>query len=239
MIHLMTATHFGTPKWIDLQLSNIRRHLGKTHVWAFCDGFDISPHLEKFHFCENGDRPGNRSRGSPNHWGKLNRLTELVLESGPAPDDILIWMDSDAFPIAPMGDYLKARFRRFPFLAINRFENHRDVIPHPSFACTTVRFCRRHGLNWRGGAGAAEGGLRDTGGHLYLYLRDRGIAWYRLRRTASLTSHPVHFTIYDRVIYHHACGSRGRSCRLDLKSKRPRERFNEKAMFQEVLRRYT
>jgi hypothetical protein len=60
----------------------------------------------------------------------------------------------------------------------------------------------------------------DPGGELYMYLKNNNIEWYKLLRTRSLTEHPVWFTIYDDLIYHHGAGSRGRLCRLDIKNRK-------------------
>lgn len=218
MIHIITI-HFKTDKWVDLQLRQIDKHISDYKVWTYCDGFDISPHRHKFHFCENFKHSKKITKQtSSNHWIKLNSLTEVVLNDvDTQDDDLLIWLDSDSFPIKNVNDYVSEKISKYPLIAINRVENDGDVIPHPSFTSTSVSFWKRHKLNWNG---LPEGKLdiKDSGGALYVYLKNNNIEWYKLLRTRSLTEHPVWFTIYDDLIYHHGAGSRTRICRHDLKN---------------------
>ena len=216
MIHIITI-HFKTPKWVDLQLKQIDKHTSDYKVWTYCDGFGISPHKHKFHFCENFKQSRSVSKvGFKNHMAKLNSLTQVVLRDvDTQDDDLLIWLDSDSFPVNNVNDYVSGKMSKYPLIAINRPENDGDVIPHPSFTSTSVSFWKRHKLNWNG---IPEGklGTLDPGGELYRYLLNKNIEWYKLLRTRLLTDHPVWFTIYDDLIYHHGAGSRGRCCRLDI-----------------------
>ena len=223
MIHILTV-HFKSDKWIDLQLKQIDKHITNYKVWSYCDGFDISSHKHKFHYC--GVWPAGRERGGQSHWKKLNKLSERVIKDTDTKDgDILIWMDSDTLPINNVNDHISERLSTYSLLAVNRLENAGDVIPHPSFACSTVAFWKKHNLenpkmcNWGGSFIRSKAspkrnrfgeppGTYDNGGSLYFYLLDNNIEWYRMRRTHSLTDHPVYFTIYDNLVYHHAAGSR-------------------------------
>ena len=177
--------------------------------------------------------------GSRNHWLKLNKLTNFVTSQADVrDDDILIWLDSDAFPIGPLEKPLLEYLEHFPFVAVRRDENHRpgalpDKIPHPSFAACRVEFWRTHPLTWAGHRKNAKEGRNDTGGQLLTYLVVNHISWQPLRRTYSLTKHPVWFTIYGNLIYHHGAGSRNRACRagnLNL-------HFKEKKMFAQIAQR--
>ena len=220
MIHIITI-HFKTPKWIDLQLKQIDKHTSDYKVWTYCDGFGISPHKHKFHFCENFKQSKSVPKvGSKNHMAKLNSLTQVVLRDvDTQDDDLLIWLDSDSFPINNVNDYVSGKMSKYPLIAINRPENDGDVIPHPSFTSTSVSFWKRHKLNWNGIPKGKLGTL-DTGGELYRYLLNKNIEWYKLLRTRTLADHPLWFTIYDDLIYHHGAGSRGRHCRLDGKNRK-------------------
>lgn len=216
MIHIITV-HFKTDKWIDLQLKQIDKHVTDYKVWSYCDGFDISPHKHKFHFCENSGVTVKTEY--KNHLLKLNALTEnVVWDEDTKDDDILIFMDSDAFPVNDINDYVVEKLSKYPLLAVYRPENGGDVIPHPSFTCSTVAFWMEDLFPRKkiwGGVHGGELGTSDPGGKLYKYLSRNNIEWYRMRRTQSLTEHPVHFTIYDDIVYHHNAGSRDRTCRLD------------------------
>lgn len=216
MIHIITV-HFETEKWIDLQLMQIDKYISDYKVWVYCDGFDHLPHKDKFYFCK--QHTSKRNEGYLNHMEKLNSLTNVVLNDKKTKDtDILVWLDSDAFPIRDVNDYINEKLLKYPLIAVNRPENAGDVIPHPSFTCTFVSFWKKHKLNWDGvpsdNGPLNKQGLHDPGGKIYKSLLEKNIEWYKLLRTHSLTKHKVFFTIYDDVIYHHGAGSReSKDCR--------------------------
>jgi len=204
MIHVITV-HFKTDEWIDVQLMQIGRHISDYKVWTYFDGFDHLPYEDKFHFCKQYATKCNI--GYLDHIKKLNSLTNVVLNDKKTKDtDILIWLDSDSFPIRNLNDYINEKLLKYPLIAVNRRENDGDVIPHPSFTCTSVSFWKKHKLNWDAFPG--EKILQDPGGKLYKVLLEKNIEWYKLFRTNSLTKHQVFFTIYDDLIYHHGAGSR-------------------------------
>ena len=209
MKHIITV-HHKTNKWIDLQVKQIGKHISNCKVWSYCDGFDILPHRHKFDFCENSNID-IMNGSSLNHMAKLNSLTDIVLKSKDVNEnDLLIWLDSDAFPIKDLDEYISKKMSRYNFIAINRPENGGDRIPHPSFTCSTVSFWKKHNLNWNGLPDIKKHGLNDTGGYIYKVLTSKNIEWYKLLRTSSLTKHEVFFTIYDNLIYHHGAGTRHR-----------------------------
>jgi len=217
MIHIITI-HSKIDKWIDPQLKQISKYISNYKVWAYCDGFNILKHKHKFYFCENFKNENKKKtlEASSDHMVRLNSLTQLVLDDPETQEsDFLIWMDSDAFPVNHVNDYISKKLLEYPLIAVNRPENGGDVIPHPSFTCTHASFWKNHRLNWDGlpvddpkKLCFTGGDLYDTGGKLYKYLLDQNIDWYRLLRTRSLTKHKVFFTIYDDLIYHHGAGSR-------------------------------
>ena len=219
MIHIITV-HFKTDEWIDVQLTQIDKHISDYKLWSYCDGFDISPHKHKFHFCENFSPTIKYRTGYLNHMDKLNSLTKVVMDDDETKDDdLLIWMDSDAFPVDDVNDYVVEKLSKYPLIAVHRLEHAREEFhPHPSFTCTNVFFWKKHKLNWDGVPGIIDDnnpmglnkhGLHDPGGKLYQDLLENNIEWYRMRRTKSLTKHVVFFTIYDNLVYHHGAGSRG------------------------------
>lgn len=216
MKHIITV-HYKTNDWIDLQLKQINKHVSNYKIWTYCDGIDIKSHQFKFHYCENSEIDGSKI-GYLDHMLKLNSLTDVVLSDVDTQDnDLLIWLDSDAFPIKNMDCYVAEKLLRYPLIAVNRPENGGDVIPHPSFTCTTVSFWKEHRLNWNGVPGdnvpTNKHGLHDPGGKMYIDLKEKNIEWYKLLRTRSLTRHEVFYTIYDDLIYHHGAGSRFPECR--------------------------
>lgn len=218
MIHIITC-HYKTDRWIDLQLKYVKKHVKNYKLWAYFDGVDHTPHKHKFDFCQEYI-PQIRKRCELDHIEKLNSLTNIVLKAKKTKDnDLLLWLDSDALPIRDLNRYVNKKLANYCLLAINRPENDGDLIPHPSFTCTTVSFWKKHKLNWDAVPGRLNRrknpyGLYDAGGKLYQDLLEKNIEWYKLLRTKSITKHQVFFTFYDNMIYHHGAGSRTlKSCR--------------------------
>tara|TARA_B100001093_G_C26838441_1_gene1019443 strand:- start:1117 stop:1875 length:759 start_codon:yes stop_codon:yes gene_type:complete len=243
MIHVLTI-HFNSDIWIDLQLAKIKKHIKECKVWSYADGFDISEHKHKFHYLENS-KTIKQKWVSANHWTKLNKLTDCVLnDSNTKNDDILIWMDSDAFPVSDVSDYINKKLKKYSLVAVYRPEEAGDVIPHPSFTCSTVEFWKQHKLTWDGVPKKPrfrhEPGTHDSGGQLYFYMLDNNIEWYKMRRSRSLTEHPVFFTIYDNLVYHHGSGSRKNkrwkpSCRWEHETQMKLE-YNTNEIFNNIKR---
>jgi hypothetical protein len=145
------------------------------------------------------------------HAPKLNELARRVAEDA-ADDDILMFIDGDAFPVAPLDEWLETTLTRYPLAAVRRDENRGDRQPHPCFCVTTVGFWNEIGGDWRPGDRAwpdTDGHpVIDVGGTLYWTLEDRGIEWLPLLRSNAVDLHPVFFAVYGGVVYHHGAGFR-------------------------------
>jgi hypothetical protein len=211
MFHVVTV-HWRSPDWIEPQLRNLGRYLpADTRVYASLNGID-EEFRSRFAFA--ADLSGT-------HPEKLNALADIVSAQA-APDDHLVFIDGDAFPIAPVTPGLLAGT---PLAAVRRDENLGDPQPHPCFCVTTVGFWNEIGGDWRAGyTWTNQLGYRtsDTGGNLLGILREREIAWQPLLRTNGVDVHPIWFGIYGNVAYHHGAGFRGRVARstLDLRHAR-------------------
>ena len=203
MIYLATV-HWMSDRWIDVQLDYLRRNLDRPYeVWAELEGVDPR-HAEKFDFVAD--------LGSLPHAQKLNALADLIAEHAD-PEDTLVFVDGDAFPVAPLGDFLEDRLARYPLAAIRRDENLGDIQPHPSFCATTVGFWQELGGDWSRGPewrwkNALGWSVEDVGGKLLYQLEERGIEWSPLLRTNSGSLHPTLFGVYEHRIYHHGAGFR-------------------------------
>lgn len=202
MFHLLTV-HWRTDRWIDIQLEYLHRHLsGATRTYACLDEVPGNHHT-KF------DWVSTESIGS--HSAKLNRLADVALEQSQDDDDVLIFLDGDAFPISELRSYVNEKLQTYSLLAIKRTENLGDPQPHPSFAATTVGFWKAIQGDWSSGHRwtTADGRRKtDVGGNLLKSLLERAIDWYPLLRTDSIGTDPLLFGVYDRVVYHHGGGFR-------------------------------
>ena len=197
MLHIVTV-HWLDDRWIEPQLRFIRKNVpDEFRVYASLHGIDPARSSEFFY--------AEDSEGT--HPEKLNRLADVV-RGHASPDDLLLFVDGDAFPIAPvteelLGDYSLA--------AVRRDENANSPQPHPCFCLTTVGFWFAIEGDWRGGYmwQAANGDmLTDSGGNLLGVLTERAIPWRPLLRSNRWNLDPLLYAIYGDAVYHHGAGFR-------------------------------
>ena len=216
MIRVATV-HWRDPRWIDVQLRYLARHLPEPYrVYADLEGIDAEYAARFDHV---SDLAAAKSFENPifSHTEKLNALAATIAAEA-APDDVLLFLDGDAFPIAPVGPFLEEKPARYPLAAVRRDENLDDVQPHPAFAATTVGFWQEIGGDWNPGytwPNAAGKEVTDAGGNLLGILRERAVEWYPLLRTNRRNLRPLWFAVYDDLVYHHGAGFRGGLCRRD------------------------
>lgn len=205
MFHVVTV-HWRNTDWINPQLVNIRRHLpADTRVYAALNGIDEEYWSE---FAYAADMPGT-------HPEKLNALAQIVSRDAD-PDDFIVFIDGDAFPIAPVTPELLGGT---PLVAVRRDENLGDPQPHPCFSVTRVGFWNDIGGDWCAGytwTNALGYRTSDTGGNLLGIVREKNIPWRPLLRSNTDSVHPIWFGIYGDVVYHHGAGYRGRVARSTL-----------------------
>jgi hypothetical protein len=209
MIHIATV-HWNTAKWIDIQQYYLRKHLQSPYrIYAWLNNIPFAP-LDSFYY--------TCSKPIISHAVKLNILADVISASSIQDDDILIFLDGDAFPIGDLESLIRQQLKVYPLMAVQRLENNGDIQPHPCFCATTVAFWRRiqgdwnAGYQWQNKDGAW---VSDVGGNLLKQLRAKQVAWYPLRRSNKRNLHPIFFGVYDHVIYHHGAGFREPWTRLD------------------------
>jgi hypothetical protein len=209
MIHVLTV-HWEDERWIDVQLRYLEAHISEPFLtYAFLNGI---PDAHRARFFYSSTEPIR------SHPIKLNLLADIASFNAGAPEDWLLFIDGDAFPIGDVVDFGREKLREFPLLAIQRKENDGDRQPHPSFCLTTVGFWRSVGGNWREERGwPNERGdmVHDVGGNLLGALEDAGSRWYPMLRTNKVDLHPVFFGVYDDLVYHHGAGFRRAWSRAD------------------------
>ncbi len=164
MLHVVTV-HYLSDAWIEPQLRYLRRFTPPdTQVWASLDGIEHGRGFE------------HETTLDGSHADKLNELARRVSEVA-RPDDHVLFLDGDAFPVAPLGPLLAAPDR---LVAVRRDENLGDPQPHPCFCLTTVGLWNDIGGDWSLGAQLDE--LPRSGDH-----RRRGRAAPPTRRAG----HPL------------------------------------------------
>ncbi len=220
MLHIVTV-HYRSTKWIDPQLDYIERNITVPHkIYGCIEGIDESA-AGRFDVAVPAYGP---------HAGKLNYLGAVVC-SRAADDDLVMFIDGDAFPVADPMPVIDEALRSSELLAVRRDENLGDRQPHPCFAVTKVGTWKRLRGDWSKGYPwpiDVEGGMTvsDVGGNLLYLLESSGTRWTPLLRSNTKNLHPLYFGVYGDVIYHHGAGFRVAVSRVDV-SENPYLRFSE------------
>jgi hypothetical protein len=206
----VATVHWNSDAWVQLQVQKLRRFIKlDLQLYAFMDG--VSPELN-VHF----DQIFYNDELS--HPEKLDFLAKEII-SVASPQDILLFIDGDAFPIADL-DPVFENLSTFPLLAVRRDENFGDKQPHPCFCVTTVELWQSIAGSWKPGVQwmRDDGNMgSDVGGNLYGALRDAGIEWQPLLRSNRRELHPLFFGVYADLVYHHGAGFRDKLCRRDAR----------------------
>lgn len=206
-LHIATV-HHCSPRWIPIQARELRRNLHRQYqIWTSLQGID--PSYGRFF-----DRVVEQWGG---HAEKLNHLA-MEITSTAADDDLLMFLDGDAFPIADPSPLIVSGLAEAPLLAVRRSENRGDPQPHPCFCVTRVGTWRSlpgdwsRGFAWHGPEGRPTS---DVGANLLRQLELTGTPWTRISRSNRHNLHPLFFGIYGGVVYHHGAGFRAPISRVD------------------------
>ncbi len=209
MIHIATV-HFRTDMWVDLQLSRLAENLDRPYrTYAYLDG-DALAQADRFDEWFPGEKV--------HHYRKIDDLAARICAQAD-DDDVLVFLDGDAFPVADLGAALDTMLAGHRLAAVRRREILGDPIPHPSFCATTVGFWRDSGATWVGGYRWLDdvgNFITDTGANLLKLLDDMHVDWLPLSRTSTRDLHPVLFAVYGDLVYHHGAGFRRVLTRPDL-----------------------
>lgn len=202
MIHIATV-HWQSDKWIQVQYKFLKNHIhGNFKLYGFLNEIE-NDYSSLFHYIS--------KEPIINHAIKLNILADIIVMNASHDNDLIIFIDGDAFPIADIESILLNLLDEYPLIAIKRMENNGDIQPHPSFCATTVGFWKqikgdwKSGYHWKNSQGEM---ITDVGGNLLRSLQVRKINWHPLLRTNSTKLHPLMFGIYGNLIYHHGFGFR-------------------------------
>ncbi len=214
MLYVATV-HYASPRWIEIQARHLKQHLPVPYqVWTSLEQIELSY----------GDRFDRVLEQRGRHSDKLNHMALEITHEG-ADDDLLMFLDGDAFPIAdPMG-MIEAGLSRAPLVAVRRAENLDEPQPHPCFCVTTLKTWRELPGDWSGGytfAGPNGKIVTDVGANLLRALELTGTPWVQVLRSNGTQLNPLFFAIYGETIYHHGAGFRapGVLSRPDLEATR-------------------
>jgi hypothetical protein len=209
MIHIATV-HWLDDRWIDIQLKYLNIHVAQPFkIYAFLNGLKRD-HRSKFFY--------SSSEPITSHAIKLNLLADMAAFNAEDNDDLLIFIDGDAFPIGDILSFAHSKLKEYPLIAIQRKENVGDIQPHPSFCLTTIKFWNAIKGDWKDDFGwttATGEHIADVGGNLLKLLNEKNIDWYPMLRSNRRNLHPLWFGLYDDLIYHHGLGFRPGISRAD------------------------
>ena len=203
MIHIATV-HFDTAKWVEIQYRHIKKNFNDFQLYgAFSKNIDkaVAEHYFFAHFSEIVE-----------HWLKLNFLADVICHNADNRDDIICFIDSDAFPICEIDSYIEDKLSKYQLISIRRFEDAGALHAHPSFCAMRIQTWLDIGGDWsRGPTGTFHphtgNPTVDVGGVLKNIIEAKGVKWYPLQRTNNNAYDHLMFGIYDSVIYHHWNGS--------------------------------
>ncbi len=200
MLYIATV-HYNSPQWIEIQTRHLREHIPVPfQIWSSLQGIDPAYAVHFDRILEQG--------GS--HAGKLNHLAwEISREA--RDEDLLMFLDGDAFPIADPMALIGDALQRAPLLAVRRAENVDEPQPHPCFCVATVAIWRALPGDWTAGPtwpGARGTPTTDVGGNLLRRLEGTGTPWVEVLRSNRTDLDPLYFALYGEVIYHHGAGFR-------------------------------
>ena len=230
MLHILTL-HLSD-KWVDIQKRELARFISEPYkVYARLGEepfkFKVNEKGERVKYSDTTisyDKHKDKFDGAisgAQHWTySMGKLIDYVLKNFEVKsDDTILLLDSDAFPIAPMGDFLEKKLEEYPFVSAQEPMHEWDrnplyLIPHPMFMAFKAKHIIEDNLtdylrniikdkndNWWGGT--------------INWLKERGYDYYPLVRSNKTNLHPLYYGIYDDLIYHHWAGSRNMITRPD------------------------
>jgi len=212
MIYYITI-HHNTDKFINLQASYIKKYTPSTvsDYKVYCGFSGISKctgseeNFIKHSFV-------NLTNVNRQHWFRMNYLFDKIKEEETFDDeDLLVFMDGDAFPI----DYWESKIRKsletHKAVAVERREDIEPLLdekwkpyPHPLFFATKAKFWLENNLKW----GLNESiGAQTAGNLLKKWFQEHDYSYAPLLRSNVMNIHPLFFGVYGDIVYHHGSSS--------------------------------
>lgn len=170
------STHFKAVEWVDVQRTYLDKFADVDHRRMFAvEGIDVSnfaPNEETFSY-------------SGDHGDALDLLAQEALKKA-GPSDWLVFLDSDAVPIAPLSKILGSGS---DFVAVQRLEHLGSQHPHPCFAAVRAKTYRDLAPSWKNGGHhwIDEFGrtVSDVGSGFIPSLTEKSQPWLPLRKIST------------------------------------------------------
>jgi hypothetical protein len=200
MLYIATA-HYRSPRWIEIQARYLREHISVPfQTWGSIEGIDpgYGAHFDRV-IVQLGP-----------HAGKLNHLALEIMQEA-ADEDLIMFLDGDAFPIADPMPTIERALEQASLVAVRRAENLDEPQPHPCFCVTSAATWRALPGDWSAGPtwiGPRGMPRTDVGGALMRRLELTHTPWVDLLRSNRHDLDPIFFAIYGDIVYHHGSGFR-------------------------------
>jgi hypothetical protein len=134
MIHILTV-HWKDDKWINIQKKYLTMHINEPfRIYAFLNYLSEDRSSDFFYAL---------TEPITSHPMKLNLLAEIARLQSDNKNNILIFIDGDAFPIKELMPFVHKKLEQYPLIAVQRKENNGDIQPHPLFCATTIDFWKQ------------------------------------------------------------------------------------------------
>lgn len=215
MIHILTV-HWKSSMWIDIQLKYITEYIKSPfYTYSFLNDVpNYANESKKFNYTSD--------ENIASHAIKLNLLADMACFNAGSDNEILMFIDGDAFPVKPLDDFICDKLKKYPIVAVQRLDNDGDIQPHPCFCVTTVGFWKKIKGDWKAGSTPCfninGNGIRDVGCILHHKITKEGVSWHKMHRSNKKKYiNQVAFGVYDELIYHHGAGFRPPVSRNDKK----------------------
>ena len=233
MIRILTI-HHETDRFLNLQRKYIEKYTNDYIVYCGYTKFN-PPNLGE------NNRNIDLNQTTLHHAGRLNHMFNNVVKKEGNDEDILIFMDSDTFPIVGNWvDVIVKNLKINPITAIQRKENSAaglgckpELHPHICFFSTTIGFWVKNNLT--------IGGVPNTAYNIGEWLKANNLDFTKILRSNAIDLHPLYFGVYENILYHHGSGNRipydgvdicnrpGLGCGVEMNKKYPKILdFNQK-----------
>lgn len=211
MIHIIT-THYRTNIWMNLQRGYLAKYTSEPYtVWCGLYKTEIPsdflypqfpcPGIENWEFFAIDDLKDS-------HFEQVNLLAENLIPNI-GDDDIILFLDCDAFPCVEGWDIkVKKYLQDHDVVGVYRKEDvginaDYDNIPHLCFFATTKKTWVESRLLW------ALDNYQNPQVGMKKKIEAASLKVKKLHRTNLFDAHRVCFGIYGDLIYHHSCAVRG------------------------------
>lgn len=207
MIHILTI-HFND-RWVDLQLEKLSKYITQPYRVYTVLGENYDIHKDKFFISIDAKLK---------HYESLELLQHKLHELHVDDEDIILILDSDAFPIKNLDYYIEEKLNKYNFCAIVEPELNYNPLPIQPFECF---YLFKYKFFKSGFSFYYNPGIHSNWNDWMIdWFDKKNIEWYKLCRTNKHNIHPLYYGIYDDIIFHSWCGSfesiiKGRVTRVD------------------------